>query len=278
LTAPTTNTTRNSSHLPALSAYKNPTRNDLKTHSPLLSWAQLELSDSKHQVYRPTRLINYLTASTAIPPRRRRIPRLSAPLSSFFSYLLLHSLLASLYTELTERARRRNIPDQPSYTMAFVEKTHVVSTLLDVTFILAFVDDAHAVSTLLDVAFILAFVDDAHAVSTLLNVALIFKFLRPAVFYTLLQPFKRALMGPRPPSGLVILGTPFGTPTTFLTAFTTFTYKTRHLQFVQSPAFAFSSPASSIKHPVDFSTAVASPLTTGDQSPWTSNTPSSVPL
>jgi hypothetical protein len=60
------------------------------------------------------------------------------PLSSFFSCLLLHRLLASLYTALADRARRRNTPDQPSYTMAFVDDTHAVSALSGVAFIYRF--------------------------------------------------------------------------------------------------------------------------------------------
>jgi hypothetical protein len=59
--------------------------------------------------------INYFTALRWLgsTPPRRRIPWLSAPLSSFFSCLLLHRLLASPYTELTEGARRGNVPTNP---------------------------------------------------------------------------------------------------------------------------------------------------------------------
>jgi hypothetical protein len=59
-----------------------------------------------------------------------RIP--GCPLSSFFSCLLQHRLLDSLYTALAEHAHRRNTPDRPSYTMAFVDDTHGVSALPDV--------------------------------------------------------------------------------------------------------------------------------------------------
>jgi hypothetical protein len=155
------------------------------------------------------------------------------PLSSFFSCLLLHKLLASLSIALLDRAQHHDSPDQPSYTMAFVDDTHAVSALSDVAFIFRYLRDHGPPMGLLL---------NPTKCSILLSTS------GPAFFHRLSPAIQRDLTwaadtycgGHLLYDGLIILGTPIGTPTYVsarLNDFTlAFTQTTHQLQLVQSPA------------------------------------------
>jgi hypothetical protein len=194
------------------------------------------------------------------------------PLSSFFSCLLLHRLLASLYTALAHRAHQRNTPDQPSYTMAFVDDTHGVSALPDVAFIFKFLD-FHGP--------LLGLQLNCDKCSILLSTT------GPAFFNTLTPPIQEELKwaatkfcgGTLLHDGLVILGTPIGTPNYIsnrLNDFTlAFTRTTHQLQLVQSPASRLRLFLTCIQHQVPSRLFADSclpastlSLTTGAQSPF----------
>jgi hypothetical protein len=136
------------------------------------------------------------------------------PLASFFSCFFLHRLLASLYTAIAERVRRLNNSDQPFY----------YTPLLSSTILTQFLPS--------DGAFIFKFFyfhgPSLGLLSNCDKCSILFSTTGPAFFQSLPPLIQEELdwaattfYGGTLHDGLIILGTPIGTPPpTFLTAFT----------------------------------------------------------